>query len=191
MFGQDPDLFQNPDLVAVIQAGAWLIHDQDGRVLGHCPGDQNQLLLSAGELIELTVGKSLNTQKLHGPPGGFLLFWPRLAEDPKGSCGPHEDHLHDRKLKDPGLGLGNVGHLPGPLAGGQAVKELVVDLDLSLFHWQDTQNQFEKGGFPGSVSSQDTDNPAAPCPERQILQDQTVAITECHPADIQALGHRG
>ena len=48
--GKVVDLLQHPDLVAEIQVGGGLVHDQDRRLLGQGVGDQHHLALSTTDL---------------------------------------------------------------------------------------------------------------------------------------------
>lgn len=78
---ESPYLLQYTDLIAVIQACAWFIHDQDRGVLRDCSRDQDELLLTARKLIVSPIFEGFNPEQPHRLFGFLNLFFARLREN--------------------------------------------------------------------------------------------------------------
>ena len=117
--GQGGHPLQHPHLVAEVQGGGGLIHQQQPGLLGQSPGRQYKLLLSTGQLREAPVGVVCDPQLLQGLHGDGPLPAARRGEKAQPAVGAHEHQLQRRVGKDHMAGLGNIGDFFGQGAGRQ------------------------------------------------------------------------
>ena len=117
--GQGGYPLQHPHLVAEVQGGGGLVHQQQPGLLSQGPGRQYKLLLSTGQLREAPVGVIRDPQLLQGLHGDGPLPAARRGEEAQPVVGAHEHQLQRRVGKDHMAGLGNVGDFFGQGAGRQ------------------------------------------------------------------------
>ena len=127
--GQRLHPLHHAQLVAVVQAAGRLVHNQQPGPLGQRPGNQHQLLLSAGKAgkaAALHTGDPHLRQRAAGG-GGLRLAGGTQSPHPVG--GAHQHHFQHGVVEGGGMRLGDIGHSPGDLPGPHGANLPPLDPD--------------------------------------------------------------
>ncbi len=152
--GEGADLRHHPHLIAVVQIGGGLVHDQNPGLLGEGPGDENQLPLSAADLGVEAVGKIGDPQLLQRLQRQPLLLPARRRESAGLGGGPHEHHVQNGIVKGGVVGLGDIGDGAGQFPGPVGLHVSAVQGDGALVSPLEPQHAPEQGGLSHAVGPQ-------------------------------------
>ena len=148
---QPPHRLQHPVLVAVIQIGGGLVHDEDLRLLGHGPGDQRHLTLTAGDLVDAAARQIAHAQPLQHLHGPLPLRLTGPLQRRNAAAGPHQHRFQHGVVEHRRADLGDVGRQSGLLAAVKGADVLPAQGDASLIMRQKAQYAAEQGAFARTV----------------------------------------
>ena len=163
---------QHPQLVAVIQRGCGLVHHQNIRPLAQGAGDENQLLLAAGQGGEVPLRQLCHAhllQRIHG-----MLFHPRRgrAERRQLPGQTHQRGVQHRIAEGGTVDLRDIGDVLRRLPPGQRAHVPAVQLDGAGIVRQSSQQTAEQRALARAVGAQHREEVAALRREGYPLQNR-------------------
>ena len=137
-----------------IDAGKGLVHQIEVGLLRQRAGDEHPLLLPAGELGYLPVGKFFHAHLPQGPIRHFPVCFCQATEKVLRAVAPHERHVFYEGGEIPvyALPLRHVAHLPAHL-----VERLVEHADVPSADLRQPHDALEQGRFTRSVGTGNAD----------------------------------
>lgn len=128
-----------------------LIKEEDVGLLCQGAGDEGALLLTAGELVDLTIG---NFTKVHGRDGFLGLGSVDISkafEVPKVRKTPHRNDVTDAngEVSLVTINLGKIGDLPPGVGDG-----LLAPLNGAGLLFQEPGEEFDESAFTGAVRAE-------------------------------------
>ena len=152
--GQRLHAAQHPQLVAVVQRGRGFVHHQNVRLLAQRPGNEHQLLLTAGQLRKAAGGQLRHAQLLqrgHGPP---LLLRGGSAERRQLTGQPHQRRVQHGIAEGGAVYLRDVGNMSRQRPLTQCPGVPAVQQNGAAIVRQTAEDTTEQGAFPRAVGSQ-------------------------------------
>ena len=119
-------------------------------MLGHGPGNQGQLPLAAGDLVDAPVPKVLNAQLLQGPVRRLLLPPSRRVKGVR----PHQHRVPDGIVVYRRAGLGDIRRQTGQSSAVQGSQSVAAQGNFSPVSGQKAQNAAEQGALACPVGAQ-------------------------------------
>ncbi len=156
-----------------IEAGEGFVEEEDVSFLGEGAGEEDTLLLAAGEFTDLAVVEVADSEGCEGVVNGLVVLRGVTFPESKMRETSHFDESADGDGKGPidFLSLGEVGKFAGPLSHcGSA------PLNGAGSAWDQACDRFEEGGFSGAVRSDEGDAVAAGGGEGDVAQGLDVSV---------------
>ena len=140
-------------------------------------GEESALLLSAGQVTDVSFGKAIDAESLHDFFGIFLVRAPVPGECPVFGGSPHHDDLLDGDWEVPiyGFELGDVAHDGFALCDGSS-----VDANFAVEQAGCAKDGSEQRGLSGAAGSEDADEAAVVDGEVDVLEDWLAIVAACY-----------
>ena len=137
---------------AGIDAGHRLVHEVNVGLLSEGAGDEDALLLSAGELPDLAGRELGHADVFESATGDVSLLAAGATEPAEAAVGSHEDGFHDvdREVPIDGGTLRDVGD-----ATTSFFNWLSLDLDVAGECRDEAEDGFDESAFAGAVGADD------------------------------------
>ena len=81
------------NLMVYVQIRSWFVEENHLRLLSQCPGDDESLSLSAGQLAHPALGKSFCMCCFHRLPGDREILLPFVTKQAQVWCSSHEHNF--------------------------------------------------------------------------------------------------
>ena len=137
-----------------VDSGGWLVEEKESRVADEGSSEEDALLLPAGELPYVPVGKIGYAEALHDHPSVAALLGRVPREEGFAHGGTHEDDFphSDGEVPVNGLELGNVTNGRPSRADGNSIEQ-----DSTREESDGTKDYTEQSGLTGSAGPEQTD----------------------------------
>ncbi len=167
---QETHLLQHTELVAVIQRGGGLVHDEELRLLAQGAGNEHQLLLAAGEGGEVPLRQVGHTQLLQGGQSLLLQGLGGALERGQVPGQAHEGGVQHGIAEGGTVYLRDVGDAGRQLPAGEGPHVAAVQRDGAGVALQAAQQAAEEGALAGAVGTQHGEEITGGHGEGDILQ---------------------
>ena len=151
---QRPDLRQHALLIAKVQIGRRLVHDENFRILYKCTGNERQLPLAAGNGADAPLRKRLDAKPLQGLHGCLLLPPAGALQDIHRAGRAHEHSVEHGIVEDRLRRLRDIGDLLRGLPPGIGGKRSAGESDLPRLRCQKAQQAAKQRAFPSAVCTE-------------------------------------
>ena len=133
-----------------IHPGEGFVHEVEPGILGQGAGEEHPLLLAAGQLADLPLGKVGHAHLLEGVQRNLTIFPADRTQPADFAVQAHGDHIQsiDRKVPIDTFSLGDITHQVA--LGGVG---LAIDGHGSRCAWNQPQHRFDKGALTGTVGT--------------------------------------
>ncbi|MNI50300.1 hypothetical protein D3C73_1049540 [compost metagenome] len=145
-------------MIAKIQIGGGLVHNEQLGLLGEGSCDQNKLPFSPADLRIVFARQMRNAKIIQHPRGQFLIFARRRGQHSNVGGSAHQDDIQHFIGKRRCMGLRHIADTFGENTGRQGSHVLPVQQDFSLDQRQEAQNALEQGCLARTVRSEQTDH---------------------------------
>ena len=183
---QAAHLLQEPKLVAVIQIGGRLVHQQDPRLLGQGPCNEGQLPLAAGDAADAPVCQRGDAHQLHHALRRLQLLPSRLPQGLQPTGSTHKHRVPDGVVEHRLAGLGDIRRQMGQLPPGQMPHVPPAQGDAPLIVGQKAQHTAEQGTLPRPVGPQHCHQLSGLGPEADIPQHRVSAVGKGESLHVNA-----
>ena len=144
------------ELVVQIQGRQGFVEQQQPRPADECLGNAHQLLLAAGELIEIAHGQMVHPQALEQRHDGFQRDVLGLLRERRGARG-HQYRLHHAQMHRGRQRLRQVDDVAGSFAEIQRGEIGAVKAHGAMAGRQQAGHGLEQRGLAGAVGPQQRD----------------------------------
>ena len=145
------NLTEYADLIAKVQRGSRLVHQQNLCLLRQSARHQHELLLPAGELLKTTLRKFPNAELRHGLHGNLPFLSPGGGKGGKPVICAHHHHIQRGIGENRIVKLRDIGDFSGKLLGGKRCDVFSVQQDVPTVAVQQAQHTAKQRCFPGAV----------------------------------------
>ena len=187
------DIAERVDEVVVgdgVERGGRLVEQQEVGFAGEGAGDEDALLLSAGEFGDFATGEVGDFHRVQCGVDGVVGIGDGAASDavlPAEAVAAHFDDFADGDGEAPvdGAGLGHIAD-----AGADAAGRAAVDQDFAAGGLERAEDSFEQGAFAGAVAADQGGECAARDLEVDLFEHGGTAVADGDAAqlDIRAGG---
>ena len=176
--GEPGDLPQHQRLVAEIEAGGGLVHDQDGGLLRQRAGDQHELALAARQPGVVGPGEIPDAEAGERALRRFAVDFAGLGEqaEPRGAA--HQHHLQRGVGEGRRMGLRDIGRMGRDLAPGEPVERRAGKQHRPAARRDQPEQGLEQRRLAGPVGAQQAEDLARPGAERDAGPDLVAGIAD-------------
>jgi hypothetical protein len=165
-------------LAGLIDAGGRFVEEEDLRLIDQGTGDEDALLLAAGEAADGLVGKVVHFDGLEGIEDALFLLAGEAAEEILSADESEEDDLFDRDWEVPieDVALWDVadeGAVGAGIAWGAA-----EDGDGAGIRRHDAEHEFHEGRLAAAVGTDDAEGGAIFDVEGDVLESGAAVVGE-------------
>ena len=151
---QVSDQRQQPGLVAEVQVGRGLVHDEHLGFLGQRPGDEHELPLAAAQLGVGAVGQVDDAHAFERVPGHLVVVVGRRGGQGHVGGAAREDHIEHVEGERGRVRLGHVGHQLRALAPGMPAQALALHPHLAGLGRDGAEDGAEQRGLAHPVGAE-------------------------------------
>jgi hypothetical protein len=175
-------------LGGVIDAGHRLVEEDEIGLRGEGPGQEDAAPLAAREGPDLAAGVGRHPDELEGVGHGGMVASAGTTEWPQARVAAHHHDVAGGHREAPvdGLGLGDVGHRPGVLAGPAA-----EDGDRAAPRLEEAGDELQEGALATAVGAYDRGQRAGRELEVDVFEDDLVLVTDGDVHEPDAQGRLG
>ena len=150
---QPPHQVHQLELVFDVQMVGGLIQDEAGGLLGQGPGQDDPLLLPAGEGGEGAVRKVRHPHSLQGLGHNLVILGAVPVQRPLVRGPAHEHHIPDGEIKIVVVVLGHHRQTAGGFPAAVTLQGPAIQIYRAAGWLQHPVDAFEQSGFPAAVGA--------------------------------------
>ena len=155
-------------------------------LLGQSTGDQDALLLAAGQRGEQSRAQIPGIGLVHRLPDGLVFGGTVAGDDPAVWQSPGGDHLARCEVEMQGVVLGQRGHLTGILAHADGTNVALTHHDMTVGRLQRPIQTAQRRGFAAAVGPDDPDELTRLDGQVHVAHHQTAADLDVHVIELHA-----
>ena len=164
-----------------VDAGGGFVQQEEFGAADEGAGEEDALLLAAGELSDVAFGQAGDAQSLHHILGEFAFLFAEPGEEGVGhSAAHHYGFLYgDGEVPVDGFELGDVAGAAAACFGGSVVDAHFAGLDLG-----GAEYGAQQGGFAGAAGAEEADEVAGHNAEADFVEDAGAVVAGGYAAQF-------